>query len=58
MLTTRHHRHSTVTRPRALWPAMLLFVLAAGPAIARAQWLNYPSHSVVWLLESLPFCSL
>src|SRR4029450_11500049 len=39
---------------RTLWPAMLLFVVATGPAVVRAQWLNYPTPGIPRLANGAP----
>ncbi len=55
MLTNKHASQFDSNSPaRALWPAIWLFVLATGPAVARAQWLNYPTPGIPRLANGAP----
>src|SRR5262249_27264841 len=46
MLTTKHASQFSSNSPvRTLWPAVMLFLLAA-PVAVQAQWLNYPTPRI------------
>src|SRR5262245_17788710 len=55
MLTTkRRSQFGSHALVRVRWLAMLLLVLAAGPIVARAQWLNYPTPGIPRLANGAP----